>query len=97
MAQVTFVERGSTITTGGAAQQVMAQNLNRKYLLFQNVSTNNMWIRFGVGNASNSQPSLLILPNGSYEMNGVAAVGNTDRLSGWGTATADPFSCVDTP
>jgi hypothetical protein len=96
MAQITFVDRGSTITLGGTQQQVMAQNRNRKYFLFQNQSTHNMWINFGA-NANNDQTSILILPNGSYEMDGYNAVVNTDQCNVYGTTTSDAYCAKETP
>ena len=96
MAQVTFVDRSGSITSGGTAQQVCAQNLNRKYLLFQNQSTHSMYIDFGTL-AVNGQPSILILPNGSYEMDGYNAVVNTSSVSVYGGTTSDAFCAKETP
>lgn len=56
-----------SITTGGTSQAVFALNASRKYFFFQNISTETMWINFGVA-AVQDQPSLEILPHASFVM-----------------------------
>lgn len=64
----TDIPHSGTITLGGAAQQVMAQNLNRTHFFFQNVSDTDMWIRWTTGNASAGAGSVLIRAGGgAYE------------------------------
>ena len=63
----TVTNHSGTITTGGASQLAVPENLTRKYLLVQNVSDEAMWIMFGT-NAIEGQPSMKLLPNGSYVM-----------------------------
>lgn len=59
----TLTDRSGTITTGGTAQQAMAANTSRKYLLIQNISDTNMWINFTT-TAVQDSPSILLLANG---------------------------------
>lgn len=59
----TLTNRSGTITAGGTAQQVMAANSSRKYLLFQNVSDTAMWIDFGTTAVADS-PSVLVPASG---------------------------------
>lgn len=59
----TLTNRSGTITAGGTAQQVMAANSSRKYLLFQNVSDTAMWIDFGATAVADS-PSVLVPASG---------------------------------
>lgn len=54
-----------TITNGGTAQQVFAANAARRYLLIQNQSTGDLWVNYKGSAAVESQPSVLLAPNGS--------------------------------
>ena len=56
-----------TITNGGNAQEVIPANPDRKYLIFQNVSDEDMWVMFGA-NATESQPSIKLISNASFVM-----------------------------
>lgn len=62
-----LTDRSGTITAGGTAQQVMAANAARQYLLYQNTSDTDQWINFGVV-AVAASPSIKIAPSGSFEM-----------------------------
>lgn len=59
-----LTNRGSTITSGGTSQTLMAANANRLYFLFENVSDTDMWIRPGGGAAAAATPSILVKANG---------------------------------
>jgi hypothetical protein len=61
--QGTLTDRSGTITAGGTAQQAMAANSARKYLLIQNISDTNMWFNFTTTAVTDS-PSLLLIANG---------------------------------
>lgn len=63
----TLIDRSGTITAGGTAQQVMAANTTRQYLLFQNTSDTDMWINFGAV-AVAASPSVKVTPGGDFEM-----------------------------
>lgn len=61
----TFTDRSGTITTGGTSQQLAPVNAARKYLIVQNISTNNLYINF-TSAATVGTGSLLIPSNGTY-------------------------------
>lgn len=60
-------DRSGTITAGGVSQQLAPANATRKYLVVENVSSETLWINFGVA-AVQAQPSIKILPNGYFFM-----------------------------
>jgi hypothetical protein len=61
----TLTNRSGSVTLGGTSQQVMAANATRKYLLFENISTEDMYINFTAA-ALADDASIKIVPNGSY-------------------------------
>lgn len=62
-----LTDRSGSITTGATSQQLAAALATRKYFFFQNLSTETMWINFGVA-AVSDQPSISILPQASFVM-----------------------------
>lgn len=64
-----LTNRSGSITTGGTSQQVAAGLATRKYFFFQNISSETMWINF-TSAAVADQPSISILPNGVFIMEG---------------------------
>lgn len=86
---VTHADRSGTITTGGAAQQLMAANTARRGYWIQNVSAGDLWIN-GQGSAAASQPSLKIVAGAYYE----APLGGcpTTAISVFGATTGQAFS-----
>lgn len=62
-----LTDRSGSITTGATSQQLAAALATRKYFIFQNLSTETMWINFGVA-AVADQPSISILPQASFVM-----------------------------
>ena len=62
-----LTDGSGTITLGGTAQEVFAANATRSYLAIQNLSTENLWVNFGIA-AVASQPSLKLIPNASFAM-----------------------------
>lgn len=66
-----FTDKSGTMSVGGTSQQVAASNSSRKYIFVENISTHNCYINFGVA-AVTTQPSLLLLPNSSFVMEGSA-------------------------
>lgn len=66
----TPTDRSGTMTAGGTAQQVMAANASRVYLFVQNISAEDMYVRW-TGTATAAQGSILLKPNGSvsYDSN----------------------------
>ena len=91
--QVSFTDRSGTLAAGSVAQQIMAANLNRKYLLVQNVSSGDMWINFNT-NANLNQPSILLLADGgSFVMEGSAIV--TDSVSIIGATIGQQYTAKE--
>jgi hypothetical protein len=58
-----FLDHSGLITQALTSQRVVAANLDRKYILFENVSDTDMWINFGT-DANLAQPSMLIKASG---------------------------------
>lgn len=72
----TIVEPGNltdysgTVTVGGAADEVMAANVSRKYLFIQNAEdATDLWINLGVV-AVEASPSIRLAPGASFVMEG---------------------------
>lgn len=68
--QGTLTDRSGTITAGGTAQQVMAANSSRKYLLIQNGSDTAMWFNFTTTAVQDSPSFFLAANGGSFVMEG---------------------------
>jgi hypothetical protein len=88
----TLTDRSGTVATGGVSQQVMAANTARKYLLFENVSTEDKWINFTTA-ATAAQPSILIKPNGSYELEGNYIT--TEAMNVISASTSSPYTAKE--
>lgn len=56
-----LTDRSGTITSGGTAQTIAALNASRKYFFIQNLSTDTLWINFGVA-AVVGWPSMALPP-----------------------------------
>ena len=82
-------DRSSTITTGGAAQTVMAALSTRKAYFFQNVSSEIMWGSFTGTAAPNAAGSFPIQPNGIIRSTQVC---ETTALSIYGATTGKVFT-----
>lgn len=65
------MDNSGTIVSGGVSQLASPAHSDRKYFLFENVSGEDMWINFGTP-ATASQPSIKVVPNGSYTMESTA-------------------------
>lgn len=63
-----LTDASGTITTGGTSQQVLAANPSRRYLLVQNLSTTDLWLRFAVA-AVTDQPSIRLVAGATFEWN----------------------------
>ena len=57
-------DKSGTITSGGAAQTAVAENLARSYLFIQNVSAADLWFNVGV-TAVATQPSIRLASGAS--------------------------------
>lgn len=82
-------DRSGTITLGGTAQSLMLANATRKYLLIQNTGDKNLWFNFTT-TAVQDQPSLKLLPNASFVMEGVFI--STEAISIIGATTGKSFT-----
>lgn len=62
-----LTDRSGTIAAGGTSQVAAALNASRKYLFIENPDTaEDLWFNFGTA-AVVGQPSLKLLPGGSWE------------------------------
>jgi hypothetical protein len=78
-----FTDRSGSIVAPNTAQQLMAANVNRRFLFIQNLSTNDLWINFTIP-AVIGQPSLKLPSNSGFSMEGsfvtteaVSVIGST--------------------
>lgn len=88
-----LTDRSGTITSGGTAQQVVAASTDRRYLLIQNLSTENLWVNFA-GTATPGGGSILILANGGS----VVAEGTFiphSAVSIYGATTGSAFTAYE--
>lgn len=77
----TFVDRSGTIATAGTSQQVAAANAARNYLMFQNVSTGDLWLNFGTA-ATAASPSIRVQANQQLVWDTFVPVGAVFVLGG---------------
>lgn len=63
--QGALTDRSGSITTGGTAQQMMAANSSRRYLMIQNASVGALWINF-TSAAVQDTPSIQIAAGGNF-------------------------------
>ena len=84
-----ITNRSGIIGTGGASQQLMAANSQRRGYWVQNLSTGALYIN-AFGAAAATQPSILIPPNGLYE----PCVGSApaSEIQIFGATTGQAFS-----
>jgi hypothetical protein len=91
--QISFTDRSGTLGAASVAQQIMAANLSRRYLLVQNVSSGSLWINFNA-NANLNQPSILLAADGgSFVMEGSAIV--TDSVSVIGATLGQAYTAKE--
>lgn len=87
-----LTDKSGTITSGGVAQTLAAANTARKYIIIQNNSVESLWINFTT-TAVQTQPSIQLLPNGSYVME--ASFVSTELISIIGATTGSAFSAKE--
>lgn len=85
-------DRSGTITSGGDAQDAVGNNDSRRYLIFQNVSDTDMWVRFG-HDAEADSPSLLVAAAATMIFQGGYVP--TGRLSVLCASTGKAFTCAE--
>ena len=83
------IDRSSTITTGGAAQDAVAALATRKAYFFQNISSESMWGSWVGTAAPNAAGSFPIQPNGVIRSTQVC---ETTALSIYGATTGQKFT-----
>lgn len=77
----------SIASLSGASEELMAANVNRKYLLIQNIAANAMGVNLVGGAAAiGTAGTVTLLPGGSIELEGYAS---TSQINIIGTATDD--------
>lgn len=84
-----ITDGSGTISVGGTSQVVFAANPIRKYLIFQNQSSGDLWINFGIA-AVQSQPSIRVFPGESFLMEGSHI--STDSINVIGATTGQSFA-----
>jgi len=90
--QGTVTDKSGTFSTGGTAQSLAAANANRKYLIIQNNSVETLWFNFTT-TAVIGQPSMSLLPNGSFVME--SSYVSTELVSIIGATTGSAFSAKE--
>jgi hypothetical protein len=83
-----ITNRSGTITAGGASQTLAAANATRSYFFIQNISTDVLWIDFGVA-AVQDQPSIKLCPEATFVMEGGFV--STDAINIIGPTTGAKF------
>lgn len=81
--------KSGTIAAGGVAQVLAAANKERRGFWIQNVSSGDLWVS-EVGNASATQPSILLAAGQMYEP--FPGVCPTGAISIFGATTGQAFS-----
>lgn len=87
-----LTDQSGEISTGGQAQQLMAANVNRRYLLIQNLSNGDLWFDFGV-DAQADQPSVKLSPGAAFVMESTFV--STQALSIFGATTGQAFAAKE--
>lgn len=63
-----LTDGSGTITTGGTAQNALAQNVERAYLLIQNLDTSeDLWVNVAANAAVDTAGSIKIKPDTAWE------------------------------
>lgn len=79
----------SSITVGGTAQVLVAEQTHRRYLLVQNTSGGDLWIDF-TATAVAASPSIRLQSGDTYVMEGTSVCG--DAVSIFGATTGQTFT-----
>lgn len=83
-----LTDRSGSLVAANIAQQLMAANINRRYLFIQNLSTVDLWINFSAP-AIAGQPSLKLPPNSGFAMEGTFVT--TEAVSVIGTVVGQTW------
>ncbi len=85
----TLVDISAAITTGGVAQVIALQNLERRGFWIQNLSSGDIFVS-SIGTASAGRPSIRVPPGALYEAPTHGAP--TGPISVFGATTGQSFS-----
>jgi hypothetical protein len=88
-----FTDRSSTITVGGTAQTLAAQNLSRRYLIIQNTSSGDEWVSWTTStwvSTSVTAGWIKIPSGGSYDTPASAVTSQAFTI--WGATTGQSFT-----
>lgn len=87
----TLADLSGVVASGGTAQELVAANPSRVYLLFQNTSTSDLWIDFGT-DAVGSQPSIQLVSGASFES---SVFVSTQSVSVYGGTTGQAYTAKE--
>lgn len=82
------------ITSGGTAQTIAAFNPARRSIFFQNLSDEDMWMRFG-GTAAADRPSFLVPAGENLTLGSDHRELIVRSISVYGTTTGKEFTAYD--
>lgn len=90
-----LTDRSGTITTGGTAQNAMAANSSRKYLLIRNPTTATapLWFNFTTAAVVTGSPSIRLDPGDSFIME--SGFVSTEAISVIAATTGHAFTAKE--
>lgn len=89
-----FIDRSTTITTGGTSQELVDYAFDRRYLFIANPhDTLKLWVRIGASAAAaNGSGSIPIYPGGSLTFKEWIT---PDKIQIIGSTTSQPVTCYE--
>lgn len=87
----TLVDKSGTITTGGTSQTLSTAK-SRHYFFVQNISSANLYINFTSASSAGTG-SIVIVPNGSFVMEGLFV--SSELITIFGATTGQAFTAKD--
>lgn len=87
-----FTDRSGTITLGGTAQTIAVAQATRKTFIFENLSSESLWVNFGIAAVQN-QPSFEVLPKGTLRL--TSEFISTELISVIGATTGSAFTAKE--
>ena len=88
----TLTDRSGILAAANVAQTIANANANRKYFIFENQSSGNLWINF-TATAVEDEPSIMIVPTGSMVME--AGFISTEAISVIGATMGQAWSAKE--
>jgi len=89
-AAAAVADRSGSITSGGTAQSLMAQNLSRVDGIFQNQSTGDLWLRWDGTNAAATQPAFWAPAGFACNLSDLGI--STEAVTIYGATTGQAFA-----